>query len=259
MVSPFSDVDGTDPDRLRASLLRRADAVLYRPYREHLHRLIAASSGLVCDVGAGVGSLVREISSTRQVVGVEPSVELTREALRAGRPVVLGSGTQLPFPDASVGCVVLERVLQHVSELERVLLECARVLAPGGRLIAVDPVHAEVELVVPQELQQVARETCRWRARRGLASPDAAARTGAWAHTRSLSMSVQRFVCRTSVYADARAVVNFPEWSRLAVEDGETLSTEQVESWEAFFDPAPAPDQFEMTWPIAVTCIDFGS
>jgi len=46
--------------------------------------------------------------------------------------------TDLPFEDASFDVVRIERVLQHVADGERACAEMARVLRPGGRLVAID-------------------------------------------------------------------------------------------------------------------------
>jgi ubiquinone/menaquinone biosynthesis C-methylase UbiE len=42
----------------------------------------------------------------------------------------------LPFEDASVDCVVAAWLFYHVSNRDQAIAECARVLRPGGRLVA---------------------------------------------------------------------------------------------------------------------------
>ena len=49
----------------------------------------------------------------------------------------LGDVQELPFPDASFDCAVAAWMLYHVPDVDRALSELARVLRPGGRLIAV--------------------------------------------------------------------------------------------------------------------------
>lgn len=48
---------------------------------------------------------------------------------------------QLPFADASFSAVIAFDVLEHVTDLDRALRACARVLRPGGRLVCHLPVR----------------------------------------------------------------------------------------------------------------------
>lgn len=57
---------------------------------------------------------------------------------------VVGSATNLPFADASFDCVLSTQVLEHVDDPQRMLLECARVLRPGGTLILSAPQYWEL-------------------------------------------------------------------------------------------------------------------
>jgi 2-polyprenyl-6-hydroxyphenyl methylase/3-demethylubiquinone-9 3-methyltransferase len=73
-----------------------------------------------------------------RVTGIDPA----REALAAARAHAAmegldirydeGSGEALPYADASFDAVVCVDVLEHVSDLDAVLTEVARVLRPGG-------------------------------------------------------------------------------------------------------------------------------
>jgi len=252
-ISGFADVDNNDPHRLTRSLHVRASAVLYEAYRRRLRSLIDSADGLVVDVGAGVGTLVGQLCPTRAVIGVEPSRALATSALALGRPVVLGPGSALPFPDATVGVVVIERVLQHVAGLEAVLAECARVVVPGGLILVVDPDHGRAE-VAPAGLADLGRQLCAWRAAVGTLSPGAAARTAAWATGAGLVVDVETFWCSTEVFADARQLTNFPEWARLAAEAGADVGAAQVLAWErAWLAAAEGALPFTFSWPITLT------
>ena len=61
-------------------------------------------------------------------------VELARER---GVGAQVGDVQQLPFEDESFDCAVAAWMLYHVPDVERGLAELARVLKPGGRLVAV--------------------------------------------------------------------------------------------------------------------------
>ena len=205
--------------------------------------MLAGAGGLVVVVGAGIGTLVSEIAATRAVIGVEPSTALARTALNMGRPVILGSGDQLPFPGRSVGVTVAERVLQHVHDQEAVLAECARVVTADGLILVAD-------------LVDLGRRLCEWRAAAGVVRPDAKARTAAWAAESGWSAHAETFWCRTGSYADARALTNFPQWAGLAGAAGADVSAYDVESWEASWEQVAASGcAFTFEWPIVVTAM----
>jgi SAM-dependent methyltransferase len=93
----------------------------------------------ILEVGCGQGELaerlMRELGA--EVVAVDQSdrmVELTRARSVDARR---GDVQSLDFEDGSFDCVVAAWMLFHVEDLDRGLDEIARVLAPGGRLVAV--------------------------------------------------------------------------------------------------------------------------
>ena len=97
----------------------------------------------VLDLGAGTGiasaAFVR--AGAGRVIAAEPdeSDEVGRGAMAradADFEVIDAVGEQLPLPDASVDIVYARQVLHHAQDLERLLAEVARVLGPGGLLLA---------------------------------------------------------------------------------------------------------------------------
>ena len=67
-------------------------------------------------------------------------VELTG---RAASSAVVGDVQELPFADGIFDCAVAAWMLYHVPDLDRALRELARVLRPGGRLVAVTNSRAQ--------------------------------------------------------------------------------------------------------------------
>jgi SAM-dependent methyltransferase len=104
----------------------------------------------VLDIGCGTGSLTiaaaRAAGPTGRVVGVEPGIEMIEraraKAKRAHLPIefVATAGEALPFPDASFDVVLFSLVLHQLPSdaLHATMAQVRRVLAPGGRLLAVD-------------------------------------------------------------------------------------------------------------------------
>jgi SAM-dependent methyltransferase len=93
----------------------------------------------VLEVGCGRGELAERIARElgAEVVAVDQSermVELTRAR---GVDARVGDVQDLPFPDDSFDCALAAWMLYHVPDLDRGLAELARVLRPGGRLVAV--------------------------------------------------------------------------------------------------------------------------
>ena len=93
----------------------------------------------VLEVGGGPGELSErmqgELGATVSFVDISPRmVELARER---GVDAQVGDVQSLPFPDGAFDTVVAAWMLYHVPDLDRGLAEIARVLTPGGALIAV--------------------------------------------------------------------------------------------------------------------------
>ena len=92
----------------------------------------------VLEVGCGWGELAewiaRETGATVVAVDLSPRmVELARER---GVDARVADVQQLPFADGEFDCVVAAWMLYHVPDLDRAFAELARVLRPGGRLVA---------------------------------------------------------------------------------------------------------------------------
>lgn len=101
----------------------------------------------VLEVGGGQGELaeriVNELHASLTFVDLSPRmVKLARDR---GLDAREGDVQELPFADESFDTVIAAWMLYHVPDIERGLSEIARVLVPGGALIAVttsaDHVH----------------------------------------------------------------------------------------------------------------------
>lgn len=104
-----------------------------------LEALAAARPRRVLEVGCGWGALARMIEdrTAAEVVATDLSprmVELARGQGLDARPADVQA---LPFADASFDAAVAAWMLYHVPDLHRAVRELARVLVPGGVLVAV--------------------------------------------------------------------------------------------------------------------------
>jgi SAM-dependent methyltransferase len=106
-----------------------------------LERVLASLRPLnVLEVGGGQGELAEwmeeELAATVTFLDQsERMVELARA--RGIADAHVGDVQELPFADATFDTVVAAWMLYHVPDLDRGLGEIARVLEPGGRLVAV--------------------------------------------------------------------------------------------------------------------------
>ena len=90
------------------------------------------------EVGCGEGEFAQRVQEEVgcDVVAVDQSermVELTRAR---GVDARVGDVQELVFEDGAFDCAVANWMLYHVPRLDRALAELARVLRPGGRLVA---------------------------------------------------------------------------------------------------------------------------
>lgn len=109
--------------------------------------------GRTLEIGVGTGIIALGLRDRGvDVVGVDLAPAMLAKAVdRVGPCVAVADGYQLPVPDASVDNALFVWVLQTVPEIEPMLAEAARVVRPGGRVVAVpsggvrtDPANAIV-------------------------------------------------------------------------------------------------------------------
>lgn len=96
------------------------------------------------DVGCGPGVAVRGAAqSVTRAVGVDRSPSMVEIAQRRSAEFpnaefAVGSAEDLPFPDDTFTVAWTAHSYHHWSDPESGLVECQRVLAPGGRLLIVE-------------------------------------------------------------------------------------------------------------------------
>jgi len=124
--------------------------------------------GRILDVGIGTGISLTGYSPKNRVVGVdycEPMLRKAHErvaehALAHVEALAVMDAQQLAFPDATFDAVVAQYVITTVPDPEAALDEIARVTRPGGEIILVNHLGAEMGLrrAIEQGFAPVARK-----------------------------------------------------------------------------------------------------
>jgi SAM-dependent methyltransferase len=103
------------------------------------HRLFAQESLVhpVLDIGCGDGHYAAAAFPGGIDVGIDVTEEIVAEARQNGPygRVEVASGTALPYADATFQTVISNCVIEHIPDIEALVREVSRVLAPGGRFI----------------------------------------------------------------------------------------------------------------------------
>lgn len=97
----------------------------------------------VLDIGSGDGHFASVTFDQALDVGIDPWSGPTYKASRTGkyRLLTLGEGGKMPFANASFGSAISNSVLEHIPEVDAVLLEAARVLKPQAPFVFSVPNH----------------------------------------------------------------------------------------------------------------------
>jgi SAM-dependent methyltransferase len=101
--------------------------------------------GCLLEVGCGWGELAARMAAELgcTVVAIDQSPRMVELARERGVDARVGDVQELEFGDAAFDALVAAWMLYHVPDLDRGLAECARVLRPGGALVAVTNAAAD--------------------------------------------------------------------------------------------------------------------
>jgi SAM-dependent methyltransferase len=101
--------------------------------------VVAAQPRRVLEVGCGMGNFAERVArqTSAEVVATDLSPRMVELARERGLDARVADVQGLPFDDGDFDCAVANAMLYHVEDLDRALSELARVLEPGGKLVAV--------------------------------------------------------------------------------------------------------------------------
>jgi SAM-dependent methyltransferase len=131
------------------AMLRAVEAQFYQDYE---------LPGPILDLGCGDGHFATVAFDRQLDVGLDPWAAPIRQAKRYGgyRALVQADGGRMPFPDGYFSSAVSNSVLEHIPQVEQVLVELRRVLAPGALfLFCVPNPRYQSELSLPAFLNQI--------------------------------------------------------------------------------------------------------
>ena len=111
---------------------------------EHLFRYKLAKDqqwNKIVEVGCGTGYGSAILASDAQITAFDISKQAISYAVKVhpGPDYVVGSATALPLPDESVDAIVSFEVIEHLTDAEKFLDECKRVLREDGAIILSSP------------------------------------------------------------------------------------------------------------------------
>jgi ubiquinone/menaquinone biosynthesis C-methylase UbiE len=145
---------GADEPTAAASLFRWLELADAQPHIQEIKRRMLAlgpvgAGDRVLDVGCGIGleatRLAGRVGQVGRVVGIDKSAQMIAEArsrtFDAGLLQIeyaVMDARRLEFPDGAFDLCRAERVLRYVERPERAVREMARVVRPGGRVVAFD-------------------------------------------------------------------------------------------------------------------------
>lgn len=162
----YDDVDGRGDPQGRIAYLDRIPSAA--TYKQQTFAMLDPRQGehlleVGCGTGADAFELARRIAPGGRVVGVDRSREMVAEARRRNRDQALplefcqGDVLALDFPDGSFDAVRCDRTLQHVEDPATAVAEMARVVRPGGRVVASEPDWDTLVLDAPELDHELSR------------------------------------------------------------------------------------------------------
>ena len=112
----------------------------YRVSEPLLGWLSLSSTCLLLDAGGGTGRVSAALRCmVREVIVADLSRGMLRHAVEKGLAAVCAPAELLPFPSGSFERIVMVDALHHVINQRQTVGELFRLLAPGGRMVIVEP------------------------------------------------------------------------------------------------------------------------
>ena len=104
---------------------------------ERLRELLQLpAAGRVLDLGGGTGQVAQALGGfVDEIVVLDESVGMLRQARLKGLPAVRGEAERLPFAQGAFARILVVDTFHHLRDQRQAAAELLWVLAPGGRLV----------------------------------------------------------------------------------------------------------------------------
>lgn len=105
-----------------------------------IRRHVPLEGARILDIGCGLGVYVRKFREfSGDVCGIDIDPKRLREGAKTTPGLMLAVGEHLPYPDATFDAIVLNEVIEHVTDDVATMAEAFRVLRPGGHIVIYAP------------------------------------------------------------------------------------------------------------------------
>jgi ubiquinone/menaquinone biosynthesis C-methylase UbiE len=150
-ATDFENVDGAETAQTFVQCLKLQHSLeFYRRYKEKTFDCLRLAPGAsVLEVGCGTGEDAVALAERVGARGLVTAVDRSRAMIDQARahpggqalPICFqcADARTLPFPDDTFDGARVDRTLQHIDEPREVVREMARVVRPGGRVVAMEP------------------------------------------------------------------------------------------------------------------------
>lgn len=111
-------------------------------------QLAALPGDVICDIGCGPGTelvrIAQLVGPDGVAIGIDPSATMLEEAQRRANganvdvELHVRDGRDTGLPTGRCDGVRMERVIQHVGDIDGLVAEAIRITRPGGRIVLVD-------------------------------------------------------------------------------------------------------------------------
>jgi len=96
--------------------------------------------GLLLDAGGGTGRIAEVfLRMVREVIVADMSRGMLRHAANKGLATTCAPAEMLPFASCVFDRIIMVDALHHVFDQQQTIIELWRVLAPGGRIVIIEP------------------------------------------------------------------------------------------------------------------------